>query len=566
MVGAASVRGALLLLLALCSRAASDTSAEAPLAEAPLADYHYGGGGLDPGAPNSGASNAAAPAPSAVLSNAQAMLASLEMGALEDAERHAPRRFDDSLLSAEAHLETVARFGDTTGGREESKDEALPRLIDAHDNRFVLTSTGAGLASQMSLLEDATLIRDLTLLVIAAAVGGFLAVTVGQPLLLGYLLAGAACGPGGFAIIEELVQVETVAQLGVLILMFCLGAEFELGRLGGVGGQALGSRAIQLCVLMSGGAALARAAGAAPAAGAFAGAYLCQSSTALVIKCLQEKRANGAAHSELTVALLIVQDIALGAGLGILPALAAGAAGVGGRAVRAGATAAALLLAAACGAMHGSARRAMSRLAAQRGEEASTLALVALCFASALIAQSMGLSLELGAFAGGLLVSARTVEVDSEELKEKEKPLAHKPHALLAHIEPVRSLFGALFLATIGMTMHPGFLWEHKAVLVACWVALVGAKSALITSSLYVCRVPRRTAAAAGLSLANVGELGFVLLSRARGLGILSRPLFLLLLGTTALSLCATPALVAAGERVARGRGRLLPVTRPRTR
>jgi len=129
----------------------------------------------------------------------------------------------------------------------------------------------------------------------------------------------------------------------------------------------------------------------------------------------------------------------------------------------------------------------------------------------------------------------------------------------LPALEAVRGLFGAWFVATVGMTMHIGFLWEHKGVLLVSLTALTAAKAALFSLSLLLVGVPRPTSLRCGLGLANVGELGFVILSRGRGAGLLTRPLFLLLAGTTALSLWAAPALIGIAARPG-GRSALLPV------
>jgi CPA2 family monovalent cation:H+ antiporter-2 len=455
----------------------------------------------------------------------------------------------------------------------------------------VLTKAGGALA-QMALLEDMTLIRDLAVLIVAAAVGGLAAAAARQPVLLGYLAAGALCGPGGLGLIEEMVQVETVAQLGVVFLLFGLGLEFDVRRVRRVRAPALAGTALQLALLGGGGAALAAAAGAPLAAGAFAGAYVTQSSTALVVKCLQEARALTAPHGELMLAALVVQDVLLGVMLSILPAFGDDASGdvvassdadgaplggmmgergggggsgagaarvVAARAARAAAALAVALGGAALGARHGGPRRALARLASGAGgAEHAQLALCAVCLASALAAHQAGLSLEVGAFAGGLLLCAngRGAAADAAVDSDPREPAPAPSDHVGAHIEPVRNFFGALFLAAVGMTMQVPFLWAHKGVLLLAALGIGAAKAAAICASLLLCGVPRRTAAACGLGLANVGELGFVLLSRARGLGIISRPLFLLLVGTTALSLWATPGVFAAGvRRAARGGG-----------
>jgi Kef-type K+ transport system membrane component KefB len=485
-----------------------------------------------------------------------------------------------------------------------------------------------------------TLIRDLAILIVASAVGGLTAAAAGQPVLLGYLGAGAVCGPGGLGLIEEMIQVETVAQLGVVFLLFGLGLEFDGRRVRRVRAPALGGTALATAMLAALGSALAAAGGAPRAAGAFAGAYVSQSSTALVVKCLQDARATSAPHGELMLALLIVQDVLLGVMLSLLPAFGSaddgdasggdGAAFLGGAATAPGSAvggsgggagggasaavarsaaraAAALLLAlggAAAGARHGGPRRALERLAARgaSGPEHAQLALCGACLAAALAGDAAGLSLEVGAFAGGLLLSDNAATAappaagasakqphsthsalgaighalhigaagavgaiapasshdhdDDAAHASAEHAAAHGSHGVGAHLDGVRTFFGALFLAAVGMTMHFGFLWAHKGVLIAAAMGIALTKTAVMGAALAAWGVPRRTALACALGLANVGELGFVLLSRARGLGVISRPLFLLLVGTTALSLWATPAVFATGvRRAARGGG-----------
>ena len=432
-------------------------------------------------------------------------------------------------------------------------DDDVTRFADSRDNHFVMTKA-AGRLAQMELLEDMALIKDLAVLIIAAACGGAAALALGQPSLLGHLAAGAVVGPGGFALVEELIQVETVAQLGVLFMLFGLGLELDGERVRRVRGPALGGAALQLAALAGGGAALGVLGGASAATGALAGAYVAQSSTPLVVRCLQEGRACATPHGELMLALLVLQDVSLGVLLSLLASAGGGdAGGAASRAAKALAALAALLGGAALAASHGGARRALERLAAGPAREHAQLALCAACLAAALAAQRAGLSLEVGAFAGGLALSAPHAATSSAQHDDTDDS-GHPPHGIAAALEPVRSFFGALFLVAVGMTMRVGFLWAHKGVLVCAALFIAAAKAIVTAASLAACGVPRRTAAACGLGLANVGELGFVLLSRALGAGLLSRRLFLLLVGTTALSLCATPAVFAAGvRRAARG-------------
>jgi hypothetical protein len=113
-------------------------------------------------------------------------------------------------------------------------------------------------------------------------------------------------------------------------------------------------------------------------------------------------------------------------------------------------------------------------------------------------------------------------------------------------IEPVRNVFAALFISSIGLLLNPRFLWSHRAALLTCLALVVAAKTALTTLVVRAFGYSARTALIVGLSMAQVGEFSFVLLSRASSLRLVQRPAYLLLLGTTALSLLATPLIFRA--------------------
>eukprot|EP00240_Pyramimonas_obovata_P006809 CAMPEP_0118959656 /NCGR_PEP_ID=MMETSP1169-20130426/63245_1 /TAXON_ID=36882 /ORGANISM="Pyramimonas obovata, Strain CCMP722" /LENGTH=149 /DNA_ID=CAMNT_0006907795 /DNA_START=652 /DNA_END=1098 /DNA_ORIENTATION=- len=122
-------------------------------------------------------------------------------------------RFNDTLTHQEAVLETVARVKDEdkeANRRDKGdKEDTVARLIDSHDNEYILTKPHKGI-SQMELREDFVLISDLVKVIVAAAIGGLLAGLLKQPVMLGYLVAGSLVGPGGLGLIDELVQVETL--------------------------------------------------------------------------------------------------------------------------------------------------------------------------------------------------------------------------------------------------------------------------------------------------------------------------------------------------------------------
>jgi Kef-type K+ transport system membrane component KefB len=164
------------------------------------------------------------------------------------------------------------------------------------------------------------------------------------------------------------------------------------------------------------------------------------------------------------------------------------------------------------------------RLISPHGGELNQMVAVAFCLTVAWISEHLGLSIELGAFVAGVMISAT--------------PYAEQT---LHHIEPIRNVFAALFLASIGMIMNPFFLWVHLDVLLASLLVVIVFKCSLITLVVRAFGYSTRTSFTVGMSMAQVGEFSFVLLSRASNLGLVQRKLYLLLLGTTALSLVATP-------------------------
>ena len=192
--------------------------------------------------------------------------------------------------------------------------------------------------------------------------------------------------------------------------------------------------------------------------------------------------------------------------------------------------------------------------------ETTVMALLAQCLAMMSVASFLGLSMELGSFVAGLQVSVRHTS-------------AERPVALLA---PLRDVFSALFFAAIGLHVYPQFLVQEWRLLLSLAAIIVAAKLAL---GFVVYRVffrhSRRSALRIALALAQLSEFGFVVAARAKVLGVLSREVYHLLIGTTALTLLATPLLWrlatggggggggAAGGRGDPSQGSLLPRTRP---
>ncbi|MBF2063448.1 MAG: cation:proton antiporter [Calothrix sp. C42_A2020_038] len=377
--------------------------------------------------------------------------------------------------------------------------------------------------------EDFRLIIDLVSVLTVAACGGLFAALLRQPVLLGYLIGGMVVGPTGLGLIKELIQVETLAQFGVAFLLFALGVEFSLAELKKVKGIALGGGTAQIVltiavtVLVCG---VTGAWGTLPAKGVFLGSILSLSSTAVVLKCLMERNETETPHGQVLLGILVIQDLALGLMLAVLPALDKPAELIG----------VAILMALVKIGLFAAGAVLIGKwlippllrlLARTESKELFLLGVVALCLGIALLTEYLGLSIEMGAFVAGLMIS----EVEYAD-------------QTLTYVEPLRDIFASLFFASIGMLIDPLFLWNNLELILGLVALVLLGKFLIVTPIVKLFRYPLKTAIIAGIGLAQIGEFSFVLASKGQILGLVSRRIYLLILGTTAVTLIITPFLL----------------------
>jgi CPA2 family monovalent cation:H+ antiporter-2 len=382
--------------------------------------------------------------------------------------------------------------------------------------------------------EDFRLILDLVTVLGVAAAGGLLAALFRQPVLLGYLVGGIIVGPSGLGLIKEVVQVETLAQFGVAFLLFTLGVKFSLSELRKVQTISLGGGTLQIVLTIAVTALIATGVGwvTSSAQGIFLGAVLSLSSTAVVLKCLGEENETEAPHAQVMLGILIVQDLAVGLMLAILPTLDHSPDEIGvalGWALLKIAIIAGGAIAVGVWVLP----RLLRFLAWTESRELFLLGVVALCLGIALLTEHFGLSIEMGAFLAGLMIS----EVEYAD-------------QTLAYVEPLRDIFATLFFAAIGMLIDPVFLWEHLELILGLVALVILGKFLIVTPIVRLFGYPLKTALIAGFGLAQIGEFSFVLVSKGQVLGLITQQVYLLVLGTTAVTLVVTPFVFQALPKV----------------
>lgn len=376
--------------------------------------------------------------------------------------------------------------------------------------------------------EDFRLIVDLVTVLGFAAIAGLIAALLRQPTLLGYLIAGMIVGPAGLGLIKEVVQVETLAQLGVAFLLFALGVSFSLAEIKKVQGISLGGGSLQILLTILVTTIISLSVGWVTSApqGVFLGAILSLSSTAVVLRSLMDRNETNSPQGQVMLGMLVVQDLAVGLMLAVLPALdkpldelglAVGWALLQIALIAAGAVVAGIWL-----------LPPLLRLLAQtESRELFLLGVVALCLGIALLTERLGLSIEIGAFIAGLMIS----EVEYAD-------------QTLAYVESIRDIFATLFFAAIGMLIDPLFLWQHLEVILGLVALVILGKFLIVTPIVKLFGYSWKTALLTGVGLAQIGEFSFVLASSGQSLGLVSRQVYLLLLGTTAVTLVVTPFLL----------------------
>jgi monovalent cation:H+ antiporter-2, CPA2 family len=377
----------------------------------------------------------------------------------------------------------------------------------------------------MAAAGNLKLIVDMVTVLGTAAASGYLASRCRQPVLMGYLLAGLAVGPAGLGLIKSVEEIEVLAEIGVALLLFALGVEFSLGDLMKVRRIALGGGTLQILgtIAIAGGLAFLVGVVDTVAAGIFLGAVLSLSSTAVVLKSLMERNEVQTSHGQVMLGILIVQDIGLGFMLAILPALAEPSTVIV-RSVVLALVKAALFFAGAAIAGLYLVPPLMKRIAQTGSQELFVLSVVAFCLGVALLTETLGLGVEMGAFVAGLMISQ--VEYSDQTL-----------HSIL----PMRDVFATLFFASIGMLIQPDFLLENIGVLMGLVVIVMVGKAVIITPIVALFGYPLKTALTVGIGINQIGEFSFVLAGVAKQLNLFSEQLYGLTVGTTAVTLLLTP-------------------------
>ena len=376
------------------------------------------------------------------------------------------------------------------------------------------------------------LLRQATLLLGAAVLVSLISHRLRLPPIVGLVVTGALIGPYGLGLVADVHQVEVAAEIGVVFLLFTIGLELSLARLADLGRSFWIGGPVQTLTTAALAGGLALAAGLSAPAAVVVGLVAAPSSTVVVLRLLHDRRELDAPQGRAALGILLFQDLLLVPMLVALPLLAARGAPALDQILRglAALAATALLFAAARRFLP----RLLERIARTRVREIFLFGSLFACLGLAWATERLGFSLALGAFVAGLLVSESDYRFQ-----------------VVADVEPFRDLFASVFFISIGMLVDLGATGRRLPQVVTVVVVLMAIKMAATAIAVRRIGFPARVAAVTALSLAQIGEFSFVIAAAARGLGLLDEATGGVVLAAAALTLLATPALVALGPAAA---------------
>jgi CPA2 family monovalent cation:H+ antiporter-2 len=372
------------------------------------------------------------------------------------------------------------------------------------------------------------LVADLTLVLMAALAGGFAAHRAGQPLIVGYILAGVVVGPftGGFTV-HHVEGIEELAEIGVALLLFSLGLEVSFRELTPVRVVAVAGGSLQLVLTIACGAALAGALGWAWRPALWFGSLVALSSTMVALKTVQAQGRVGTLSSRVMLGMLVVQDLAVVPLMIVLPELSNPAADAF-RVVTATGRAFGLLALTVLVATR-VVPPLMALVARLHSRELFLLTTTAVALGVGYAAWSFGLSLALGAFIAGLVVN--------------ESEYAHQA---LSDVIPLRDLFGMLFFVSVGMLLDPAVIWHQFGSIAVVVLAVAAGKGTIFAGIVRAFGYRRVVPLAVGLTLFQVGEFAFVLARVGLASGAMSSGLYALVLNTAVATMALTPVVSGA--------------------
>jgi CPA2 family monovalent cation:H+ antiporter-2 len=381
-------------------------------------------------------------------------------------------------------------------------------------------------------MEQIPVLRDLVVLVAIAIPAVLLAHRLKIPTLVGFLFTGIVIGPHALGFVQDVHSVNQMAEIGSVLLLFAVGLELSLSRIVKMGRYVIQGGTIQMLGTMGIVASVAIIAGLGVNSAILWGALIALSSTAIILKIYADRGELDSPHGRVVVAILLFQDLCVVPLMVLMPLLAGTEQGPLALIRAIGVTA--LVTGGLIVAGRFVVPRFLARVTRMRNQEIFTLCVLAIGLGAAFLTSRFGLSLALGAFLAGLVVSESEYGLQA-----------------LSDILPFRDTFSGIFFTSIGMLLNIQFFFRNALLVLAVAIGVIVLKT---VAGYFVVRFVKRSARAGiivGLGLAQVGEFSFVLASVAATYGLLAGNEYQVFLGAAIVTMLSAPFLVAAAADIA---------------
>lgn len=352
------------------------------------------------------------------------------------------------------------------------------------------------------------------------------------PSILGLILAGIIVGPHALSLVHAAHDVEIMSEIGVIFLLFVIGIEFSLSQLAQIRRTVFIGGTLQVGLTIAAVTGIGMWGGMNVKSALFLGFLVCLSSTAIVLKLLQEQRAMHTPHGRVALAILIFQDIIVVPFMLVTPILA-------GQSENWMYDLVLLLLKVllVIALTYVLARYIvpwiLDRVVRTKNKELFILTLVVICFATAWMTYSVGLSLALGAFFAGLIISESSYS-----------------HQATSQILPFREIFISFFFVSIGMLLDVTFFLKNIHWILGLSVMTFLIKGMIAALSTAALKYPARTVILSGMTLFQVGEFAFVLSATGIAYGLLSDSTYQYFLSVSILTMATTPFIMKYEEAI----------------
>lgn len=377
------------------------------------------------------------------------------------------------------------------------------------------------------LLKDVIIIFALSIVVI------FLFHRIKVPAIIGFLLTGILAGPDGFRLISSQHDIEILAEIGVILLLFTIGIEFSIKKLLEIKKTVLlgGSLQVVLTGLLV--MLIVSQLGLPLTESIFIGFLVALSSTAIVLKIMQEKGEIVTLHGKIALGVLIFQDIIIVPMILITPLMAGSGGNIGTELLYM------ILKMLGLGVFMFAfgkwvVPKILFQIAKTQSRELFLLTIIVLGFAVALLTSAIGLSLALGAFIGGLIIS------ESEYSEQA-----------FGNIIPFRDVFTSFFFVSVGLLLDLDFILEQPLLVLVVTLAVLLLKTMVSGFVAFILGYPFKTTVLVGLTLSQIGEFSFILSKIGIDSGIFTGESYQVFLAVTVITIALTPFIINAAPRLA---------------